>query len=247
MAGRTTHQFDEVPVFASRVGVALDVTNHFSVGLASSVEAEGGFNLLVFQVAVNGFGAADDLHAIVVSGIVFSQHTSVGVGVVTTDDDDGFDAEFTNDFETAFKLVFFFEFGTSGADEVKTAGVAIFVNQFVGEFNVLVVHQTAGAHQESVEFVSGVLFFEFIVETTDHVVSAGGLTSGENDTDVHRSIFFLFVGGDKIHERHAVGVGEEFFDFFLVTHALGGSTFFDAHIATQTCGKFGLISSTGNL
>lgn len=64
---------------------------------AGCVETKAGFNLVVLQVAVNGFRATDDLNAIVLGSIVFSQNASVGVGVVATDDYDSLDAEFTND------------------------------------------------------------------------------------------------------------------------------------------------------
>ena len=40
MAGGAAHKFDEVPVFASGVSIALDVTNHFGIGLTSRVETE---------------------------------------------------------------------------------------------------------------------------------------------------------------------------------------------------------------
>ena len=76
---RAAHQLDEVPVFACRVAVALNVTNHLSIGLAGSIETERSFNLVVLQVAVDSLGATDNLYAIVLGSIVFSQHASVGV------------------------------------------------------------------------------------------------------------------------------------------------------------------------
>ena len=56
MRSRAAHELDEVPVLASRVTVALDVTDDFSVDLRSGVEAEGGLDLLVLQVTVDGLG-----------------------------------------------------------------------------------------------------------------------------------------------------------------------------------------------
>ena len=203
--------------------------------------------MFVLQVAVDGLRAADNLHAIVVCGVVFGEHASVGVRVVATDDDYGLDAEFADDFEAAFKLAFLLELGASRADEVEAARVAVFVDEFVGQFDILVVHETAGAHEEAVELVLLVLFLEFVVEAADHVVSAGSLAAREDDTDVHRSVSLLLFRGHELHEGHAVGVGEELLDVFLVAHALGGVTFFDAHIATEACGQFGLIGSTCNL
>ena len=244
---RATHEFDEVPVLASGVGVALDVTDHFCVSFASGVETERRFDLVVLEVPVNRLGATDHLHAGVLGGEVFGEYASVGVRVVPTDDDHGVDAEFADDFETLFELCFFFELRTTRTNHVETTGVAVFVDEGVGHFEILVINETAGAHEEAVELRSGVLLLETVIETANHVVTAGSLTAGEDDADVDGSIFLLFVGGFEADEGHAVGVGEECFDFFLIVNTLRGVSLYNFHVAAQTGGEFGAISRTSDL
>ena len=65
----TAHNLYKVPVLLGGVGITLNVANNLAVGLGSGVEAEGALDILVLQVAVNGLGAADDLHAGVVGNI----------------------------------------------------------------------------------------------------------------------------------------------------------------------------------
>ena len=245
--GGATHEFDEVPVLASGVGVALDVTDHFCVSFASGVETERRFDLVVLEVTVDRLGATDHLHAGVLGGEVFGEHASVGVRVVTTDDHNGVDAEFADDFETLFELCLFFELRTTRTDHVETTGVAVFVDEGVGHFKILVINKTAGTHEEAVELRSGVLLFETVIETANHVVTAGSLTAGEDDADVDGSIFLLFVGGFEADEGHAVGVGEECFDFFLIVNTLRGVSLYNFHVAAQTGGEFGAISRTSDL
>ena len=62
------------------------------------------------------------------------------------------------------------------------------------------INETAGAHEEAVELRSGVLLLETVIETANHVVTAGSLTAGEDDADVDGSIFLLFVGGFEADE-----------------------------------------------
>ncbi len=47
MAGRATHQFDEVPVFLGRVAVALYVADDFRVNLGGGVETERSFDKVI--------------------------------------------------------------------------------------------------------------------------------------------------------------------------------------------------------
>ena len=244
---RATHEFDEVPVLASGVGVALDVTDHFCVSFASGVETERSFDLVVLEVTVDGLGATDDLHAGVLGCEVFGQYASVGVGVVAADDYDGVDAQLANDLETLFKLCFFLELGATRTDHVETAGVAIFVDQGVVHLDVLVVDETAGAHEEAVELGIGVLLFQTVVETANHVVTAGSLSARKDDADVDGCIFLLLVGGFEANEGHTVGVGEEGFDLFLIINTLRGGSLYDFHVAAQTGGEFGAVSRTSDL
>ena len=153
----------------------------------------------------------------------------------------------SNDLETLFKLCFFLELGATRTDHVETAGVAIFVDQGVVHLDVLVVDETAGAHEEAVELGIGVLLFQTVVETANHVVTAGSLSSRKDDADVDGGIFLLLVGGFEANEGHTVGVGEEGFDFFLVINTLRGISLYDFHVAAQTGGEFGAVSRTSDL
>ena len=150
MASRATHEFDEVPVLASGVTVALDVTNQFAVSLAGSVETKGSLNLLVLQVTIDGLGATDYLHAIILGGIVFSQHTSIGIGVVASDNHESLDAKFAKDFDSALKLLYLLELRTATSDDIKTTSIAIFVNKFVSELYILMVNEATRSHQEAI-------------------------------------------------------------------------------------------------
>ena len=113
MRSRTAHQLDEVPIFACRVAVALDVADYFRVGLAGSVETEAGLNHVVLQVTVDGLGTTDNLYAVVLCSIVFSQYAGVRVGVVAADDNQRLDAQLFQNFITLLELVFLLQFRTA--------------------------------------------------------------------------------------------------------------------------------------
>ncbi len=110
MACRATHQFDEVIVFLCRVAVALNVADNFGVDFGCGVETEGGFNHIVLEVTVDGFGATDNLNACVDALVVFGEHCGVGVGVVTADNNESLNVEFLEDFQTLVELLLGFEF-----------------------------------------------------------------------------------------------------------------------------------------
>ena len=246
MAGGTTHKFNEVPVLASGVTVALDVTNQFAVSLAGSVETKGSLNLLVLQVTIDGLGATDYLYAIILGGIVFSKHTSVGVGVVATDNHESLDAKFAKDFDSALKLLYLLELRTATSDDIKTTSIAIFVNKFVSELYILMVNETAGSHQEAIQFAILVERLHAIVETADYVVTTRSLTTREDDTYVD-GFGLLGFASDKLHNGHTVGVGEEGFDFLLISYTLSCCTFLSDYSTLEGLGKFGLIGSASNL
>ena len=58
----------------------------------------------VLEVAVDGLGTADYLHAGVDLLVVLGEHTCVGVGVIAADDDEGLDVELLEDFKTFVEL-----------------------------------------------------------------------------------------------------------------------------------------------
>jgi len=150
MRSRTTHQLDEVPVFTCRVTVTLDVTDYFRISLTCCIETERSFNHIVLQVTVDCFRATDYLYTVVLSCIVFSQYTSVCVRVVTTNDNQCFDAKFFDDFISLFELAFCFQFRTSGTDDIETTCVTVFVDNISSQFHIIVIYQTTRTQNKTI-------------------------------------------------------------------------------------------------
>ena len=246
MAGATAHQFDEMPVFTGAVAVALDVTDQFAVGLASGIKTETGFNLLVLQVTINGLGATDDLHAILLGCVVFSQYAGVGVGVVATDDDQCLDVQFAQDFDTLLELSFLLQLGASAAYDVEATGVAVLINDLGGEFHIVVVYESARAEDEAVELRGRIDALHAVEEAAYDVVAARSLTTAENDTDVD-GVVLLSLTCNEFDDGQSIGVGEEFLNLGLVANALCGSPFLGCYGALQGLGELGLIGSPCDL
>ena len=243
MRSGTTHELDEVPVFTGRVSITLDVTDKLRVNLCSSIETEAGLNLVVLQVAVDSLRAADDLHAILLSCIVLSEHASVGVGVITTNDDDSLDVELTDDLQSFLELIHLLKLCTARANHIKATGVTILVNKILCQFDIVVINQTTRTHEETVDLVVGVHLLHGIEDTANDVVTTRSLTTGKDDTDVHLTCC-LFVTGDKLDERHSISVGEKLLDFFLITYALGRLSLLYFYGTLQTLGELGLVLCT---
>ena len=104
------------------------------------------------------------------------------------------------------------------------------------------VNQTARTKDEAEETVLGIQLLNRIEKTCNHIVSAGSLSTTEDDTDIHlcgiSNVALL-----ELDERHSVSVGEESLDFFLVIHALCWSTFFYLYCTLKSLRQFWLISS----
>ena len=216
VGGGAAHQLDEVPVFLGGVRVAFDVADEFGVDLARRIESEGGFNVGVLEVAVDGFRAADHDDSGVFRLVVFREETGVRVGVVAADDDDCRDAEgLAVDFGF-FELFGRFKLGASGADHVETAGVAVGGEEIRRDFNVFVVGEAARAALEAVELRFRMKGLETVEKSGDDVVPAGRLSAGENDRDIDR-LCDLFPGPRREGQQRHVAGGREFRgDFFRV-------------------------------
>ena len=78
------------------------------------------------------------------------------------------------------------------------------------------VNQSAGTHQESVETAVLVYFLDTVEKTADYVVSAGGLTTREDNANIYRfaydGIGILF----KLQFGQTVSVREQLLNLFLV-------------------------------
>ena len=222
MGGGTAHDLDEVPVFLGGVGIPLDVADELAVGLGGGIKAEGALDVFVLQVAVDGLGAADDLNTGVVGGHVLRQDSGVGIGVVTADDDNGGNAVLLANLGSDGELLFGFQLGAAGADDIEAAGVAEHVDVFIIHDAVVIFQQTAGAALEAIQLIFGIGGLQGVVQAADNVMAAGGLAAGEDHT--HHLLFGsggvgALLEGDLVL---AVGIGEQCLDLFLVGHALGG-------------------------
>ena len=246
MRSATAHELDEVPVLAGTVTVALDVADELRVGLTSGIETERGLNLLVLQVAVDGLGATDNLYAILLGSIVLGQNTSVGVRVVATDDNQCLDAELLEDLITCLELALLLQLGTARTDDVETTGVAVLVDELVGELNILVVNQTTRTHQEAIELAVLVERLDTVIKTADNIVTTRSLTARENDTYVDSGIV-LALGRNKLYYGHTIGIGEEGLDFLLVANTLSSGTFLSLYSTLKGLGQLRLVSCSCNL
>ncbi len=240
MGSRTSHHLNEMPVFACRITVALNVSNQLGIGFASGVEAEGRLNLVVLQVAVDGLRTANHLYAILLGCIVFCQYTCIGIGVVAANDDNGFDVELADDFKTFLKLFNLLQFGSSGTNHVETARVAIFVNDIGCQFHIVMIDQTAGTQDEAKQAIGWIQLLDGIEKTCNHVVATRSLTTTQDDAHIHRLAGCL-LSRNKLNEGHAVGIREQSLDFLLIVNTLGRSAFFHVYGAFQSCRQLRLV------
>ena len=190
---RTSHQFDEMPIFTGRVCIALDIADNLC--------------MFVLQISVNGLRTSDNLHTAFLGCVIFSQDTSVRIGVVATDDDNGFNSQFLDDFKSFFELFLFFEFGTSGTDHVKTARIAILVYDVSRQFHIFVVHQSAGTQNKAIQLAFRVQSFNTVEQSANDIMPAGSLASGKNYTDVERGVR-LSLARNELNKRHSISVRE---------------------------------------
>ena len=235
-----------MPVLTGRVTVALDVTNELRIGLTSGIKTERGLDLRVLQVTVDGLRTTDHLNTVVLSCIVLSQHTGIGVRVVTTDDHDGFDIELADDLQTLLKLIDLLQLRTSGTDHIKTSGVTVFIDDLLGEFHVVMVYQTTRTEDETIETVLRIQLLDLVEKTGNNVVTARSLTTAEDDTNIHLGMIGL-SSWLELYDRHTVGVREQLLDFFLVANTLSGLTFLDFYCTLKSLRQLGLIGGSCNL
>ena len=166
------HELDEVPVFAGRRSVAGNITDDIAILLAGRIEAEGGFDDGVLQVAVDGFGTADDLDTRIVLNEILGKDAGVGIRVIATDNDDTGDAASLavgHDFVVLGNL---FELAAAGTDHVEAAGVAMGIDDVSSKFDTIVVDKSVGTAAETEESRLGVLRFQPVKQAGDHVVAA---------------------------------------------------------------------------
>ena len=137
-------------------------------------------------------------------------------------------------------MVNLFQLCTARANHVEATGVAILVNEILGQLHVVVVNEAARTHQETIDLVVLVHLLHGIVDTTDDVVAARSLSAREDDAHVHLVGGFL-VTRHEFYQRHSVCVREKLLDLFLVTYALCRLAFLDFNGTLQAPGELGLI------
>ena len=246
MGSRTTHHLDEVPVLTCGITVALDITDKLRVSLTSSVETEGGFNLRVLQVAVDGLRTTNDLNAVVLGCIVLSQHTGIGIRVVATDDDDSLDIELTDNLKSLLELLDLLKLRTARTYHVKTTGIAILVDDFLRELHIVMVNKTTRSQDEAVQTVLGIELLYLIEKARNDIVSARSLATAQDDTHVHLCGVGLCCWLE-LHDGHAVGVGEQLLNLFLVADTLRGLAFLDFYCTLKSLWQLGLIGGSCDL
>ena len=108
MARTTTHQADEVPVFLSRVSIALDISNQLAIYLTSRVKTKGSLNHIILEVTINSLWTTNHLDTTLLLEIVLSQYARIGIAIITTNDYDSLDTQLIAYFNTVVKLPSFF-------------------------------------------------------------------------------------------------------------------------------------------
>ena len=139
------------------------------------------------------------------------------VGVITTDNYQCLDAQFLDDFQTFIKLFYLFQFGTSRTDDIETTGIAVFVDNIGSQFHIIMVYQTTGAQNETIQFAVLVQCFDTVEQTGNNIMSAGSLSTRQDDTYVDGRHIDSFAF-NELNQRHAVSVREQGFDSFLVSN-----------------------------
>jgi len=105
-----------------------------------------------------------------------------------------------------------------------------------------------GTHQEAVEAVLLVQALEAVEDAAHHIVSAGGLSAGQDDADVERLLYACGVLVTlEFHHGHSVGVGETRLDLFLVCYGFRRLTELELDGALEGLGQLRLIFSTYSL
>ena len=108
------------------------------------------------------------------------------------------------------------------------------------------VNETAGAHQEAIEFAVLVEGLNTIIQTTDNIMTTRSLTTAEDDAYIDWFEGRLFASLES-NNRHAISIGEHSLDFVLITYALSCSAFHCYNRTLQGLGELRLVGSTSLL
>ena len=220
VAGRTPHQFDEMPVLLGAVCIAGDVADQLAVGLGRGIEAETRLDVLVLEIAVDRLGNTDHLDLIALLAEELGQQGGVGVAVVSTDHHDRRELVSQGGFACLGKLLLGLDLGASAADQVETAGVPVLRQQLGLDLERIVVHQTTGAAAKTDQATIGMNRLDRVEQSGDHVVSSRRLTAGQNNSYGQRFCLRGLAAAERC-DRRTVGVRKQFPDTGLVRDRFG--------------------------
>src|SRR5574344_70202 len=211
MTCRTPHQFNEMPIFTCRITITLNISNKLRISFCCSIKTERRFNLGILQVTVNSLWTSNDLNAILLSCIIFSQDASVGIRVIATNNDNGLNVKLTDYLQTFLKLIFLFQFGATATDDIKTTCIAILFKKICCYFHIIMVNQSPWSHKETIEAILRIKLLNFIKQSTNNIMTTRSLTTTKNNTYIHSFLrgFFTWY---ELYQRHAISIRKQFLD-----------------------------------
>ena len=151
---------------------------------------------------------------------VLCKYGCVGVGIVAADDNDSGKTVLLRNFGNDSELLLSFELSSAGTDDIETAGVSVFINKGIGELNVIVIDESAGATLEAEKNVVLVGSLQCVIETCDNVVSAGCLSARKDNADNLLLSSCSVLSLNKGNFLFSVSVREKSLDLLLIRYAL---------------------------
>jgi len=136
------------------------------------------------------------------------------------------------------------DLGAARADDVESAGIAVFIHELVLDLDILRVDETGGTAEKTEQFRRGISLLDAVIESGDDVVAAGSLSAGKDHADAEGFIDVLVFSLHEGDERLAVGVLEKIFHFGLVGHGLGRLSCLDRdrlELGCENCGQLGRV------
>ncbi len=94
MGCRAAHQTNKVVVIFGRYDVRTQISNGFRIYFGGSVKSEADRDVLVFQITINGLGAANNFTLGLLAGEVLGEQACVRIRVITTNHNETIEVEF---------------------------------------------------------------------------------------------------------------------------------------------------------
>ena len=183
----TSHNFDEMPVLLSGVTVSLDVSDKLAVSLGCSIKTKGNLDILILKVSVDGLRASDYLYAGLMCCHVLSKYTCIGVGIITTDDNDCGDTMFLQTSVAILNCSSVSSLVLPGTDDIESTGISVLVDICIIKYDEIVFDQSAWTTFETNQNILFIGCLQRIIQTTYNIVSAWCLSAGKDNT------YYLFL------------------------------------------------------